>query len=141
MKPSCVCQMKAGLKNPFYASTCILFPYIFHFFFPGASYFFKGKEYWRVAGSDMEVEAGYPRPIGKDWLVCTEMQSDSPEMQNNSNTRLHGQHQADHAENGYEVCSCTSDSASPLGTRLTLSPAWVLAPLWTLTLALSSAPL
>lgn len=94
-----------------------------------------------MAGSDMEVEAGYPRPIGKDWLVCTEMQSDSPEMQNNSNTRLHGQHHADHAENGYEVCSCTSDSASPLGTRLTLSRAWVLAPLWTLALALSSAPL
>uniref|UniRef100_A0A9J8DF22 Matrix metalloproteinase-17 n=3 Tax=Cyprinus carpio TaxID=7962 RepID=A0A9J8DF22_CYPCA len=106
-----------------------------------ASYFFKGKEYWRVAGSDMEVEAGYPRPIGKDWLMCTEMQSDSPEMQNNSNTRLHGQHHADHAENGYEVCSCTSDSASPLGTRLTFSPAWVLAPFWTLTLVLSSAPL
>ncbi|XP_016085061.1 matrix metalloproteinase-17-like [Sinocyclocheilus grahami] len=110
-------------------------------FFKGASYFFKGKEYWRVAGSDMEVEAGYPRPIGKDWLMCTEMQSDSPEMQNNSNTRLHGQHHADHAENGYEVCSCTSDSASPLGMRLTFSPAWVLAPLWTLTLVLSSAPL
>ncbi|XP_051955593.1 matrix metalloproteinase-17-like [Xyrauchen texanus] len=106
-----------------------------------ASYFFKGKEYWRVAGSDMEVEAGYPRPIGKDWLVCSEMQSDSPETQNNSNTRFHGQRHADHAENGYEVCSCTSDSASPLGTRLTLSPAWVLAPLWTLALTLSSAPL
>ncbi|RXN32393.1 matrix metallo ase-17-like protein [Labeo rohita] len=55
----------------------------------------------------MEVEAGYPRPIGKDWLVCTEMQSDSPEMQNNSNTRLHGQHHADHAENGYEDAKCS----------------------------------
>uniref|UniRef100_A0A8B9HE77 Matrix metallopeptidase 17a n=1 Tax=Astyanax mexicanus TaxID=7994 RepID=A0A8B9HE77_ASTMX len=98
-----------------------------------ASYFFKGKEYWRVAGSDMEVEAGYPRPIGKDWLVCADMQSDSPETQNNgTSVRLPGQHHVDHAENGYEVCSCTSDSGSPTGPRLQLSPAWMLAPLWTL---------
>ncbi|KAK1788415.1 hypothetical protein P4O66_016847 [Electrophorus voltai] len=98
-----------------------------------ASYFFKGKEYWRVVGSDMEVEAGYPRPIGKDWLVCTDMQSDSPEMRNNSTgTRLPGQHHASHAENGFEVCSCSSDSGSPATPRLQLSAAWMLAPLWTL---------
>ncbi|KAJ7988456.1 hypothetical protein DPEC_G00323730 [Dallia pectoralis] len=89
----------------------------------GSSYFFKGKEYWRVVGSDMEVDAGYPRPIGKDWLLCSEMQSDSPATDANhtGDTRLHGRHHADHAKDG-EVCSCTSDSASPLGARTSRSP-------------------
>ncbi|XP_062410409.1 matrix metalloproteinase-17 [Sardina pilchardus] len=106
-----------------------------------ASYFFKGKEYWRVMGSDMEVEAGYPRSIAKDWLVCTEMQSDSPATESNrSDTRLRGPHHADHAENGFEVCSCTSDHAAPGGAQLSLSPLWLLAPLWTLWTALSAAP-
>lgn len=107
-----------------------------------SSYFFKGKEYWRVVGSDMEVEAGYPRSIGKDWLVCTEMQSDSPatEANNTANTRLHGQHHADHAENGYEVCSCTSNSASPLGAQPSPSPFWLLA-LLTISGVLSYVPL
>ncbi|XP_064828265.1 matrix metalloproteinase-17-like [Oncorhynchus masou masou] len=107
-----------------------------------SSYFFKGKEYWRVVGSDMEVEAGYPRSIGKDWLVCTEMQSDSPatEANNTANTRLHGQHHADHAENGYEVCSCTSNSASPLGAQPSPSPLWLLA-LLTVSGVLSYLPL
>ncbi|XP_027031972.2 matrix metalloproteinase-17 [Tachysurus fulvidraco] len=88
-----------------------------------ASYFFKGKEYWRVVGSDMEVEAGYPRPIGTDWLVCKDMQSDTPEMRNNeTGSQLTGKHHTDHAENGYEVCSCTSDSGSSAGPRLQLAP-------------------
>ncbi|GAA6097479.1 matrix metalloproteinase-17 [Tachysurus ichikawai] len=93
------------------------------FFFKGASYFFKGKEYWRVVGSDMEVEAGYPRPIGIDWLVCKDMQSDTPEMRNNeTGSQLTGKHHTDHADNGYEVCSCTSDSGSSAGPRLQLAP-------------------
>ncbi|KAE8284937.1 Matrix metalloproteinase-17 [Larimichthys crocea] len=105
----------------------------------GSSYFFKGKEYWRVPGSDMEVEAGYPRLIAKDWLLCTEMQSDSPDTEPKSTeTRGNAHHHPDHAENGYEVCSCTSDSASPLGARPSPSPMWLLPPLWTLSLALRS---
>uniref|UniRef100_A0A3Q3FC87 Uncharacterized protein n=1 Tax=Labrus bergylta TaxID=56723 RepID=A0A3Q3FC87_9LABR len=84
----------------------------------GSSYFFKGKEYWRVPGSDMEVEAGFPRLIAKDWLLCTEMQSDSPDTEPKSTeTRGNAHQHPDHAENGYEVCSCTSDTASPLGAR------------------------
>ena len=95
-----------------------------------------------MVGSDMEVEAGYPRPIGKDWLVCTDMQSDSPAGETNAtDTRLHSRHPADHAENGFEVCSCTSDSASPLGARPSLSSATCLWWAATLCLALSSAPL
>ncbi|XP_041816237.1 matrix metalloproteinase-17-like [Chelmon rostratus] len=105
----------------------------------GSSYFFKGKEYWRVPGSDMEVEAGYPRLIAKDWLLCTEMQSDSPDAEPKSTeTRGNVHHHPDHAENGYEVCSCTSDTASPLGARPSPSPVWLLPPLWTLSLALRS---
>ena len=69
---------------------------------PGSSYFFKGTEYWRVVGSDMEVEAGYPRPIGKDWLVCTDMQSDSPAGETNPpDTRPPSRHPAAPAEHGY----------------------------------------
>ncbi|XP_070780877.1 matrix metalloproteinase-17 [Enoplosus armatus] len=105
----------------------------------GSSYFFKGKEYWRVPGSDMEAEAGYPRLIAKDWLLCTEMQSDSPDTEPKSTeTRGNAHHHPDHAENGYEVCSCTSDTASPLGARPSTSPMWLLPPLWTLSLALRS---
>uniref|UniRef100_A0A8C6V5M7 Matrix metallopeptidase 17a n=1 Tax=Neogobius melanostomus TaxID=47308 RepID=A0A8C6V5M7_9GOBI len=93
---------------------------------------FKGKEYWRVPSSDMEAEAGFPRPIAKDWLQCTEMQVDSPEHE--AKSRGH----PDHAENGYEVCACTSDSASRLGLRTQPNPFWLLAPLWTLFRALPS---
>ncbi|XP_072311359.1 matrix metalloproteinase-17 [Eucyclogobius newberryi] len=105
----------------------------------GSSYFFKGKEYWRIPSSDMEAEAGFPRLIAKDWLLCTEMQADSPEPEPKSpesRGNVHGH--PDHAENGYEVCSCTSDSASPLGLRTQPSGLWLLAPLWTLCRALSS---
>ncbi|XP_067340934.1 matrix metalloproteinase-17 isoform X2 [Channa argus] len=105
----------------------------------GSSYFFKGREYWRVPGSDMEVEAGYPRLIAKDWLLCTEMQSDSPDSDPKSTeTRVNVHQHLDHAENGYEVCSCTSDTASPLGTHPSPSPVWLLPPLWMLSLALHS---
>ncbi|XP_043951827.1 matrix metalloproteinase-17 isoform X1 [Gambusia affinis] len=101
----------------------------------GSSYFFKGKEYWRVPGSDMEAEAGYPRLIAKDWLLCTEMQSDSPDTEAKSTeTRVNVHRHPDHAENGYEVCSCTSDTASPLGVHLPPSPVWLLLPFWTLLL-------
>ncbi|XP_049595262.1 matrix metalloproteinase-17 [Syngnathus scovelli] len=108
----------------------------------GSSYFFKGKEYWRVPNSDMEVEADYPRLIAKDWLLCTDMQSDSPGANAKSTeSRVNTHPHPDHAENGYEVCSCTSDGASPSGARPSPSPLWLLLPLWTLTLALRPLPL
>uniref|UniRef100_A0A3Q2YM70 Matrix metallopeptidase 17 n=1 Tax=Hippocampus comes TaxID=109280 RepID=A0A3Q2YM70_HIPCM len=103
----------------------------------GSSYFFKGKEYWRVPNSDMEVEADYPRLIAKDWLLCTDMQSDSPGAEAKSTeSRVNVHPRPDHAENGYEVCSCTSDGASSFGARPSPSPLWLLPPLWTLSLAL-----
>uniref|UniRef100_G3Q0G5 Matrix metalloproteinase-17 n=1 Tax=Gasterosteus aculeatus aculeatus TaxID=481459 RepID=G3Q0G5_GASAC len=70
----------------------------------GSSYFFKGKEYWRVPSSDMEAEAGYPRLVAKDWLLCTEMQSDSPDAEpKGTETRANVHRQPDHADNGYEI--------------------------------------
>uniref|UniRef100_A0A3Q2PBM1 Matrix metallopeptidase 17 n=1 Tax=Fundulus heteroclitus TaxID=8078 RepID=A0A3Q2PBM1_FUNHE len=105
----------------------------------GSTYFFKGKEYWRVPDSDMEAETGYPRLIAKDWLVCTEMQSDSPDTDGKSTeTRVNVHRHPDHAENGYEVCSCTSDSASPLGVQPNPSSLWLLPPLWTVLLSFCS---
>ncbi|XP_043952249.1 matrix metalloproteinase-17-like isoform X2 [Gambusia affinis] len=105
----------------------------------GSTYFFKGKEYWRVPGSDMEAEAGYPHLTAKDWLLCTEMQSDSPDTEAKSTeTRVNVHRHPDHAENGYEVCSCTSDTASPLGVRPILSSLWQLPLLWTLLLSFCS---
>lgn len=63
-----------------------------------------------MPGSDMEAESGYPRLIAKDWLLCTEMQSDSPDAEPKSTeTRGDPRRRPDHAESGYEVCSCTSD--------------------------------
>ncbi|KAJ8285830.1 hypothetical protein GJAV_G00031390 [Gymnothorax javanicus] len=114
----------------------------------GASYFFKGKEYWRVEGSDMEVESGYPRPIGKDWLLCTDMQSDSPtRAANDTESRSHGQRHTSHAEKNYEVCSCTSDSATTLSVHLTLlhigllhPPYGLLTPLVLLSVVLCTSP-
>uniref|UniRef100_A0A3B3YEB3 Peptidase metallopeptidase domain-containing protein n=1 Tax=Poecilia mexicana TaxID=48701 RepID=A0A3B3YEB3_9TELE len=104
-----------------------------------STYFFKGKEYWRVPGSDMEAEAGYPHLIAKDWLLCTEMQSDSPDTEAKSTeTRVNVHRPPDHAENGYEVCSCTSDTASPLGVRPSPSSLWLLPLLWTLFLSFCS---
>ncbi|XP_014453909.2 matrix metalloproteinase-17 isoform X1 [Alligator mississippiensis] len=101
----------------------------------GATYFFRGKEYWKVLDSDMEAEPGYPQSIAKDWLVCSDMQSDSPEAAGSSRTGARsrqGQHDESRSENGYEVCSCTSSSdslASRLGLRL--SAGLVLTSVWT----------
>ncbi|XP_078277535.1 matrix metalloproteinase-17 isoform X2 [Rhinoraja longicauda] len=43
----------------------------------GATYFFKGKAYWKVLGGAMEVDQESPQPVGRDWLSCSEMQADS----------------------------------------------------------------
>ena len=99
-----------------------------------------------MLASDMEVEVGFPRLIAKDWLLCTEMQSDSPNADGKgaagSGGGGGGEQLPDHAENGYEVCSCTSDTASPPGVRSSPSLLqWLLPPLWTLLLALGAAPL
>ncbi|KAI6076295.1 Matrix metalloproteinase-17 [Aix galericulata] len=101
----------------------------------GASYFFRGKEYWRVLDSELEAEAGYPQSIARDWLVCSDMQADSPEAAGSSRTGARskpGQHDESRSENGYEVCSCTSSSESLRACPvLRLSASLVLASVWT----------
>lgn len=97
---------------------------------PGSSYFFKGRDYWRVPGSEVEAEPGFPRPASRDWLLCSQMQSDSPDSEVTVTTAAPPR-QPDHAHDGYEVCSCTSGSAPTPGPSL-----WLLAPLWTLPVSL-----
>ncbi|NXL10050.1 MMP17 protein, partial [Mesembrinibis cayennensis] len=101
----------------------------------GASYFFRGKEYWKVLDSDLEAQPGYPQSIARDWLVCSDMQSDAPEAAGSGRTGARskpGQHDESRSENGYEVCSCTSASpalrACPV---LRLSASLVLTSVWT----------
>ncbi|KAM9371689.1 matrix metalloproteinase-17 [Phaethornis superciliosus] len=101
----------------------------------GASYFFRGKEYWKVLDNDLEAQAGYPQSIARDWLVCSDLQADSPEAVGSSRTGARskpGQHDQSRSGNGYEVCSCTSASpplrACPL---LRLSASLVLMSVWT----------
>ncbi|XP_018598115.2 matrix metalloproteinase-17-like isoform X1 [Scleropages formosus] len=94
----------------------------------GSSYFFKGAEYWQVIGSSMEAGPGFPRPIGRDWLVCVDMQSDSPAVEAKTTDRIHPRvhNHGDHAESGYEVCSCTSDSAATSSEHLPPAMFWLL---------------
>ncbi|XP_075073397.1 matrix metalloproteinase-17 isoform X2 [Mixophyes fleayi] len=78
----------------------------------GATYFFRGKEYWKVLDNKMEVEQNYPQSTARDWLVCSDIQFDVPNSES-SRTGAHssqGQQDESRAENGYEVCSCTSSS-------------------------------
>lgn len=105
--------------------------------FAGASYFFKGKEYWKVLDSELEVQPGYPQSIARDWLVCSPMQADAPEAAGSSRTGARsrkGQHDESRSKNGYEVCSCTSGTPSlhphPI-PRLTAS---LLLAVWTVAL-------
>uniref|UniRef100_A0A8B9GPJ9 Matrix metalloproteinase-17 n=1 Tax=Amazona collaria TaxID=241587 RepID=A0A8B9GPJ9_9PSIT len=101
----------------------------------GASYFFRGKEYWKVLDSDLEAQPGYPQSIARDWLVCSDMQSDSPEAAGSSRTGARskpGQHDESRSENGYEVCSCTSASPSlRVCPVLRLAASLLLTSVWT----------
>lgn len=84
--------------------------------FAGASYFFKGKEYWKVLDSELEVQPGYPQSIARDWLVCSDTQADAPEAAGSGRTGARsrpGQRDESRSKNGYEVCSCTSGTPSP----------------------------
>ncbi|MEE6504406.1 hypothetical protein FKM82_005182 [Ascaphus truei] len=81
----------------------------------GATYFFRGKEYWKVVDGNMEAEQGYPQSTARDWLVCSDIQSDGPSAESNrpGARSRQGKQDESRSENGYEVCSCTS-SAEPL---------------------------
>ncbi|KAM4710377.1 matrix metalloproteinase-17 isoform 2-T2 [Discoglossus pictus] len=80
----------------------------------GAMYFFRGKEYWKVIDSNMEAEQGYPQSTARDWLVCSDMQSDGPSSENGGigARSRQGQQDKSRSENAYEVCSCSSSAES-----------------------------
>ncbi|XP_040203581.1 matrix metalloproteinase-17 isoform X2 [Rana temporaria] len=98
----------------------------------GSAYFFRGKEYWKVLDNKMEAEQGYPQITARDWLVCSDMQSDGPSAES-SRTGVHsrqGQHDESRSENAYEVCSCTS-SAEFLSISLSSNISLILVHLFT----------
>ncbi|XP_077317899.1 matrix metalloproteinase-17 isoform X2 [Lithobates pipiens] len=101
----------------------------------GSTYFFRGKEYWKVLDNKMEAEQGYPQITARDWLVCSDMQSDGPSAES-SRTGAHsrqGQHDESRSENAYEVCSCTS-SAEFLSISLSTNISLLLVHLFTVAL-------
>lgn len=101
----------------------------------GSAYFFRGKEYWKVLDNKMEAEQGYPQITARDWLVCSDMQSDGPSAES-SRTGAHsrqGQHDESRSENAYEVCSCTS-SAEFLSISLSSNISLILVHLFTVAL-------
>ncbi|KAK2102999.1 hypothetical protein P7K49_020666 [Saguinus oedipus] len=98
--------------------------------FSGASYFFRGQEYWKVLDGELEAAPGYPQSTARDWLVCGDSQADGSEAAGvdgaEGGRAPPGQHHQSRSEDGYEVCSCTSRASSlpgapgPLGAAATL---------------------
>lgn len=80
---------------------------------PGASYFFHGSDYWKVLDGEEEVAPGFPQLTARDWLVCEELPA-QPEGTDQAPAPP-GRQGRSHAEDGFEVCSCTSrGSQGPL---------------------------
>lgn len=88
---------------------------------------------------ELEVAPGYPQSTARDWLVCRDLPADSESLDGEAGTHARpGQHEQSRAEDGYEVCSCTSLAApsprAPSPPMATLLP--LLSFLWTVALAL-----
>uniref|UniRef100_G1U2J8 Matrix metallopeptidase 17 n=1 Tax=Oryctolagus cuniculus TaxID=9986 RepID=G1U2J8_RABIT len=98
----------------------------------GASYFFRGPEYWKVLDGELEAAPGYPQSTARDWLVCGEPQDEDTEAVGVDRAAQPGQHGQSRSGNSYEVCSCTSH-APPLRAAATLLLLLLLPPsaLWT----------
>ncbi|XP_054228050.1 matrix metalloproteinase-17 isoform X5 [Homo sapiens] len=115
----------------------------------GASYFFRGQEYWKVLDGELEVAPGYPQSTARDWLVCGDSQADGSVAAGvdaaEGPRAPPGQHDQSRSEDGYEVCSCTSGASSPPGapgplvaaTMLLLLPPLSPGALWTAAQALT----
>ncbi|XP_073864533.1 matrix metalloproteinase-17 isoform X4 [Macaca fascicularis] len=82
----------------------------------GASYFFRGQEYWKVLDGELEAAPGYPQSTARDWLVCGDPQADGSAAAGIDGAEgpraPPGQHDQSRSEDGYEVCSCTSQASS-----------------------------
>lgn len=100
---------------------------------PGAAYFFRGREYWKVLDSELAVAPGYPQSTARDWLVCRDAQADHEASEGEAGAHAPpGQHDRSHAEDGYQVCACSSLASHPPGTSGPLLAATLLPPLSTL---------
>uniref|UniRef100_A0A452T6N4 Matrix metalloproteinase-17 n=1 Tax=Ursus maritimus TaxID=29073 RepID=A0A452T6N4_URSMA len=101
----------------------------------GAAYFFHGKEYWKVLDSELEAAPGYPQSTARDWLVCRDPQADPEGAGGEAGAPARpGQHGRSRAEDGFEVCSCTSPASPPpraSGALLAASLLLPLGALWT----------
>lgn len=107
---------------------------------PGAAYFFRGKEYWKVLDSELEVAPGYPQSTARDWLVCRDLQADPEGAGGEAGAHARpGQHSQSRPEDSFEVCSCTSPASPPPKASGPLLAATLLLPtstLWTVAWAL-----
>ncbi|XP_036159279.1 matrix metalloproteinase-17 [Myotis myotis] len=98
----------------------------------GAAYFFRGREYWKVPDSELAVAPGYPQSTARDWLVCRDPQADPEGGGAEGEAGAHappGQHDRSHAEDGYQVCACSSLAARPPGPAGSLLATALLPPL------------
>lgn len=98
----------------------------------GAAYFFRGREYWKVPDSELAVAPGYPQSTARDWLVCRDPQADPEGEGAEGGGGTHappGRHDHSHAEDGYQVCACSSLAARPPGPAGSLLATALLPPL------------
>lgn len=78
----------------------------------GAAYFFRGRDYWKVPDNEPAAAPGYPQPTARDWLVCPEGQG---EGEGEAGARAPpGRHDRSRAQDGFQVCACSSGAARPL---------------------------
>lgn len=81
------------------------------------------------------VAPGFPRPTAQDWLVCRDTQPSSEGTDGAAGAHARpGQRGHSRAEDGYQVCSCSSLAPRPLGASGRLLAAVLLLPpsvLWT----------
>ncbi|XP_003792956.1 matrix metalloproteinase-17 [Otolemur garnettii] len=105
----------------------------------GASYFFRGQKYWKVLDGELEAAPGYPQSTARDWLVCGDQQVDGSDTAGTTGADgAHappGQHDQSRSEDGYEVCSCTSQASFLPG-----APGLLVATMLLLLLLLPSLP-
>lgn len=91
--------------------------------------------------SELEAAPGYPQSTARDWLVCREPQADPEGAGGEAGAHARpGQHGRSRAEDGFEVCSCTSPASPPPGASGALLAASLLLPpgaLWTVARALA----
>lgn len=86
------------------------------------------------------VAPGFPRPTAQDWLVCRDAQPGSEGADGAAGAHARpGQRGHSRAEDGYQVCSCSSLAPRPLRASGRLLAAVLLLPpsvLW----AVAQAP-